>query len=438
MTPADTRYSLLLVACVATNWILGASSNAVVTLAQRDAYRSPRAPRTVDVSADGRTIVFQSLAGLVPADINDRADIYALDRSSGAVTLESNAAQGVEHSHPRTSGDGRYLVFESVSGDHPIDVVLRDRVAGTTRVLTAFDRARDPEGWSRSPAISRDGRVVAFTSVATQLTEDGDANGRLEDVYILTLAAGRVTRASVSSTGVQMPQGNSILPTLNGDGRWLAFASTAPLTETTARDKPRRQVYLRDLRDGRTVRVTRAANGGAPNGDSSLPSISGDGRYVAFVTEASNLLNDDQNQGADVLLYDRDADAVSWVSRGADGSSANGESTSPVISADGRFVTFQSDASNLVCPKRCADHADDINLLWDVFLFDRVSGRIVRVSEDDLGSWMEASAGPAVDATGSIVAFSSRHPVDSDDRRDDFDLFVRAMPPPPTVTRKVP
>ena len=64
----------------------------------------------------------------------------------------------------------------------------------------------------------------------------------------------------------------------------------------TARDKPRRQVYLRDLRDGRTVRVTRTANGGAPNGDSSLPSISGDGRYVAFVTEASNLLNDDQNQ----------------------------------------------------------------------------------------------------------------------------------------------
>jgi Tol biopolymer transport system component len=438
MTSADTRYSLVLVACVAATWILGASSNAVVTLAQRDAYRSPRAPRTVDVSSDGRTIVFQSLAGLVPADTNDRADIYVLDRSSGAVTLESSAAQGAEHSHPRTSGDGRYLVFESLHGDHPGDVVLRDRVAGTTRVLTANDRARDPQAWSRSPVISGDGRVVAFSSVATHLTEDGDANGRLEDVYILTLAADTVTRASVSSTGVQMPQGNSILPTLSGDGRWLAFASTAPLTETTARDKPRRHVYLRDLRDGRTVRVTRTAHGGAPNGDSSLPSISGDGRYVAFVTEASNLLNDDHNQGADVLLYDRDADAVSWVSRGADGSSANGESTSPVISADGRFVAFQSDASNLVCPKRCADHADDINLLWDVFLFDRVSGRIVRVSEDDLGSWMEASAGPAVDATGSIVAFSSRHPVDSDDRRDDFDLFVRAMPPPPTITRKVP
>ena len=132
------------------------------------------------------------------------------------------------------------------------------------------------------------------------------------------------------------------------------------------------------------VRVT--VGGGAPNGDSSLPSISGDGRYVVFVSEASNLLNDDENHASDVLLYDRETDALRWVSRGADGASANGESTSPVISADGRFVAFQSDASNLVCAKRCPEHDEDVNLVWDVFLFDRVAGRTARLSCPRLGS----------------------------------------------------
>jgi len=430
MSAGDPRFALALVACAAVSSLLGA--NDVVTVAQLDGSRSPRSPRTVDVSADGRFVVFQSLARLVSADTNNRADVYVLDRSTGAVSLESSAVEGFEHVHPRTSGDGRYLVFESFTDEHGGgEIVLRDRVLGTSRLLTDGKRVRDePQSWSRSPAISVDGRVVAFSSVAVHLTNDGDVNGKQEDVYTVTLPGGAISRASVSSTGMQMAQGNSILPSLSSDGRWLAFASTAPLVDGVARDKPQRHVYLRDLRTGKTLRVTRTANGGVPNGNSSLPSISGDGRYIAFVSEASNILNDDQNQGTDILLYDRETDAISWVSRGADGSSANGESTNPVISADGRFVAFQSDASNLVCAKRCPEHDQDINLLWDIFLFDRTSGRIARVSEDALGGWMEVSSGPAVDGAGSVVAFSSRHPVDSDDRRDDFDLFVRAAPSP--------
>lgn len=434
MATPGARYVFLIFGCVGATWLVGARENPVVTVAQRDAFRSPRAPRTADVSGDGRIVTFQSLARLVPADTNDRADVYVLDRQSGAVTLESNAAQDTEYSNPRTSGDGRYVVFESFTTEHSgADIVWRDRVAGITRVLTDGVRAREPFAWSRNPVISSDGRVVAFASAATRLTVDGDVNGSQEDIYTLTLPSGRIVRASVSSSGVQMTRGNSIIPALSGDGRWLAFASTAPLVDGPPRDKPYRHIYLRDLRDGKTTRVTRSASGGAPNGDSSLPSISGDGRYVTFVSEASNMLSGDENQSSDVMLYDRSTDAISWVSRGADGSSANGESTSPVISADGRFVAFQSDASNLVCAKRCAEHGEDINLLWDVFVFDRASGRIVRVSEDDLGTWMEPSAGPAIDATGTVVAFSSRHPVDADDRRDDFDLFVRAMPSPPTT-----
>ena len=135
-----------------------------------------------------------------------------------------------------------------------------------------------------------------------------------------------------------------------------------------------RQVYLRDTVGGRTTRVTRAANGGLPNGTSWLPSLSADGRRLAFASDASNLLDDDHNRASDVFVYDREADALTWVSRAADGSSAGGESTGPVISGDGRFIAFQSDAANLVCARRCSEHADDINLLWDAFLFDSASG----------------------------------------------------------------
>ena len=393
-------------------------------------------------------MAFESLARLVAADTDNSLDIYVLDRATRLVTLESGGLDdGAEYSHPQISGDGRYVVFESrppQATDAPrADIVLRDRLAGTSRVLTTTPRNRGPFGWSRNPDISDDGRIVAFSSAATTLTDGPDANGALEDIYIMQVASGAFSRASVTSAGVQPDRGDSILPSLSGDGRWLAFASTAPLDDGppptgSNLEKRGRQIYLRDTIGGKTTRITRAANGGLPNGSSWLPSLSADGRRLAFVSDASNLLDDDHNRAADVFLYDRDADAITWVSRAADGSSAGGESTGSVISGNGRFVAFQSDAANLVCAKRCSEHADDINLLWDTFLFDAASGVTVRTSEDELGGWMEPSVGPALDATGQVIAFSSRHPVDAADRGDDFDLFVRALTPPPIITRRSP
>jgi Tol biopolymer transport system component len=431
-------------ACSTWLW-LAAPGDPLVTIAQRDRFRSARAVRTCDVSADGRFVAFESWASLVAADDDQRADVYVLDRTNGHVTLETaDLDPGADGSHPRISGDGRYVVFEARSLDDPrVDIVLRDRVNGLTRVLTGHITESAAFAWSRNPDISGDGRVVAFSSAATTLTGGVDANGAREDVYAMEVASGAVRRVSVTSSGAQLATGNSILPTLSTDGRWIAFASTAALevTSPAARpaESPVRQVFLRDTLRGTTTLVSRPRRGTRPNGESSLPSISGDGRYIAFVSSASDLDDDaeDENRGADVFVFDRESSAIAKVSRAADGSGPNGVSANPTISGDGRFIAFQSDAGNLACSGRCTRAQEDINLLWDVFVFDRTTARTVRVSEDELGGWMEWSIGPSIDNSGRVVAFSSRHPMHADDRLDDMDLFVRLLMLP-TLTRRAP
>lgn len=96
------------------------------------------------------------------------------------------------------------------------------------------------------------------------------------------------------------------------------------------------------------------------------------------------------------------------------------------MSADGRFIGFQSIASDLICARRCPAEADDINLLPDVFLYDRASNQMTWISATAAGGWAEESGAPQMDATGAVVTFSSRHPIDAADRGNDFDLFVRA------------
>ena len=430
--------------------LTGGGPQALVTVAQRDANRSPRSPRSADISADGRFVAFESRARLVTADFDDLHDIYVLDRATGQVTLETGGGDD-EFTHPRISGDGRYVVYEmrpsSVQQSPRADVALRDRLEGTTSILSQSARSTgDVFGWSRSPDISDDGRVVAFSSAATTLAPGPDINGALEDIYLVHLPALTISRVSVLASGAQLSVGDSILPSLSADGRWLAFASTARLgTDTEAdragsekRTRPLRQVFLRDAVGGRLTRVSRAIGDAQPNGDSSLPAISADGRFVTFVSEASNLFPDDGNRAADVFLFDRELATIRLVSRGADGSSANGESTAPALAGNGRLVAFQSNASNLVCARNCSEHAEDINLLWDAFVADIATGSITRVSEDELGGWMEPSAAPALDGAGGVIAFSSRHAVDANDRADDFDLFVRALSIPALATRKHP
>jgi hypothetical protein len=311
------------------------------------------------------------------------------------------------------------------------DVVLRDRVADTARRITRAAGGARSNGWSSQAVISANASAVVFTSVATNLVSEPDLNGPHPDIYRFDVGTGAIDRLSVDSHGAQQ-QGGSLMPGVSGDGRYVVFSSTAVLSSprnSSGRPLSPGQFPSIYLRDTRTTQTTLVGGASEPaNGGSTMAAISADGHTVAFASRATNLVARDRNKASDVFLYDVDTRAVTLVSRGASGGTANGTSLNPAISGDGRFVAFQSDASDMACGRDCRTGMDDINLLPDVFIFDRVTNQISCISQDANGTWLEESGAPAIDTAGAVTAFPSRHPISSQDGRNDFDLFVRVTP----------
>ena len=403
-------------------------------------------PATVDVSADGRFVAFESAAALVPADRNRSVDIYVLDRSTRNVTLESvvtDTTVGHGTRHPRLSGDGRYLVFTSSAhtlADQPMaavapQVVLRDRPAGTTTLVSRTLAGAPANAASGHADISDDGDTIVFQSSATDLVDGEDRNGPGWDVFAFDVRSHRIARVSVDGNGAQQTTGSSFAPTVSGDGRYVVFVSSVPLDGQSNRRRSGRKaegvlhVYLRNLHSGLIRRISRAPAADGADGPSFHPAVSGDGRLVAFVSQATNLVPRDSNRVADVFLHDVHTGQTTLVSRSARGGSATGPSRHPALSADGRFVAFVSEASNLDCSDRCPNHVPDLNLVADVYLFDTRTHAVARVSGARARSpWWEVSTGPSLDAAGRLIAFSSRHPIDPSDVKHDFDVFVEEMP----------
>ena len=418
----------ILVVCVSPN-PSDDESAAFLTAPQALLRASPMDPPTVAVSGDGRYIAFTSEARLTPADTNQHGDVYVLDRMTRQVTLETpSPADNAAYEAPHLSADGRLLVYEqnrTLNDATGRTLVVRDRVTGTSRVIEPPNAPAN--GSFRCAAISADGRTVVFTSSATNLVADPDANGPAEDVYRYDLSSGAISRVSLDQAGRQPPAGASFGPSVSADGRYVAFSSTARFDDRTAPPRPTRPVvhlYVRDLTTSVTTRVSARPDGAPPNGSSYDAAISADGRYVAFVSDATDLVKGDGNRASDVFLFDASTRTTVLVSRSEGAGSANGTSRHPAISAAGTIVTFQSDASDLTCSKRCAPETRDINLVADVFVYDVRTRMVSRISTGRR-CWSEPSVGPGVDGTGTVIAFSSRHPRESRDDGDDYDLFVR-------------
>jgi Tol biopolymer transport system component len=352
-----------------------------------------------------------------------------LDRSTGVITQESISPDGTpprgDSYAPSLSADGRIIAFETLAsnlhaGDPrvtPRHVVVRDRQNGCLRTPQGL-RGR-PDGESGQPIVSGNGRTVVFTSDATNLVPGPDANGPQTDIYQWRLDDSTISRVSVDSNGVQSPIGASHSPSVGRDGELVAFVSTARLVPEDTDDIV--DVYLRDVRRGLTSLVSRGIGGRPSDGGSHSPALSADGRYVAFVSKADNLAPRDRNQASDVYIRDVESGSIGLVSATSKGAAANAASRRPAISADGRYVVYQSVASNLGAGRACPRVVPDTNLLPDVYLFDRITGCVNRISGSPVREWWTSSVAPAIDGAGTLVVFSSTQPLGEEDVSTDFD-----------------
>jgi Tol biopolymer transport system component len=286
----------------------------------------------------------------------------------------------------------------------------------TVRVSMSTESAQ-ADGDSDWPALSADGFQMAFASDATTLVPD-DTNGT-EDIFVFGLATGETTRVSLGSGGVE-GDGRSGKPSISADGRFVAFESAAG-NLVVGDSNGKQDIFVHDRQAGETTRVSVASDGSQAVGSSTWPSISADGSLVAFTSFAANLVADDSNGQGDVFIHDLTTGETTRVSVGPDGVEGDGISEEPWISSDGRSVAFASMATNLV--------AGDSNDERDAFVHDRLTGQTVRVSVASDGSQGDGTAyRPILSADGSLVAFtSSAGTLVAGDGNLDTDVFIHDL-----------
>ena len=363
-----------------------------------------------DVSENGRYVAFESDASnLVPGDTNACSDVFVLTVASGTIERVSVDSNGVEANgacvYPSISEDGRLISFTSrasnlAPGDTSTitDIFVHDRQTHDTRLVSvAYDGQHQLSNWSDWSSISADGRFVAFTSDARNMVA-GDTNSTF-DVFVRDLEGGTTQRASLAYDGGQASEPCSGPASISGDGRYVAFQAIGPLVADDTNGVT--DVFVRDLAGDTSAiqRVSVTRDGQQSTGGSLLPAISDDGRYVTFVSGAS-LAPEDSNTASDVYVRGLETATLELMSVADDGSQPFGFSHHrPAISADGRYVAFTSNAA-LVLP--------DAVYTWDVFVRDRRSGVLERVSAAASGGNPDGeSIGSAISSDGRYVAFTS-------------------------------
>lgn len=330
------------------------------------------------ISANGQYVAFVSFAtNLLPPgqDTNGTVDVFVYDRVGNKTTRVSVGSSGQQADRASItaaiSADGQFVAFSSAATNldeilkdtnSKSDIYVRDWLATSPKTIRVSKRGTtQANGDSLLPAISDNGQVVAFLSTASNLLASGDLNGK-SDIFVWDQSAGTpvITRVSVTSTGVEA-NGASASVSLSGNGQYVAFSSIATNLDLVVTDTNlKSDVFVHDRSNGKTSRISiRGSTQG--NGDSLLPAISADGRFVAFASRASNLLaTSDTNLKSDVFVYDRTEGTTIRRSVAKDGAQGTGDSTLPAINRDGRFISFSSNAPNLV--------TDDKNGVFDVFL----------------------------------------------------------------------
>ncbi|MCK6447606.1 MAG: hypothetical protein L6Q99_14535 [Planctomycetes bacterium] len=346
-----------------------------------------------------RTIVL-ALAVLWPTIplAHSQGSTWTLDLASFA----DDETQGNDVSFSASiSGDGRYVAFASeadnlVAGDtnFQTDVFVRDRVAGTT--VRASVSSSGVQGFHSAwePSLSADGNYVSFSTRARLVPED---TNNFDDIYVHDLRTRSTVRVSVSTTGVQ-GDGHSTLPSISADGSIVVFQSASTVfsvPEGNSYD----DIFVHERSTGRTTRVSQNAQGFPGNDHSRAPAISADGRFISFRTAATNL-TPGVSSGGQILVFDRRLGTLKSASMSPQGVPADHSCYGSRLSADGRFIAFDSAAKNLV--------AGIVENVSNVFVRDLATGQIWLASRNSSGvSGDKASMLPSISADGRWVAFSS-------------------------------
>lgn len=364
------------------------------------------------INADGRFVVFESSASnLVAGDTNGAWDVFVHDRNTGAterVSVNSTEGQANNSSiNPAISPDGRFVAFEStatnlVPGDAngTTDVFVRDRQAGTTERISVNSSEIQGNSYSFKAVLSADGRFVAFASNATNLAAN-DTNG-IWDIFVRDRQTGTTERVSVDDAGFLYQES----PAINADGRFVAYvAETADVAN----------VLVRDRQTETTEAVSVDSNEVGGNDHSFEPVLSADGRFVVFNSRASNLVPGDTNDLGDVFVRDRQMGATERVSVDSSESQLNYGSWSGSINADGRFVAFEAYPGNLPDGQ--------------IYVRDRLDGTTEKVSVNINGTQSNDHSGtPSISADARFVVFrsDSTNLVDGDTNHA-TDIFVRDL-----------
>lgn len=363
----------------------------------------------VSVDATGQPIGGWSTAQAVTGDgryvvFDNQGVIYVRDRLLG----RTDRLEGIAGITPVISADGRIVAVQAegpfLTDDRFGDVLVVDRLTGATERVRVTLSGNTPV--LAYPTLSGDGRFVAFASIAPNLVLD-DRNG-VTDVFVHDRRFGSTERVSVDGGGGEALGTHSSEPAISGDGRLVAFTSDAGnlvVGDTNGAD----DVFVRDRTTGTTHRVSVGPGGRQANTGARMPAISADGQTVAFVSRATNLVVGDTNQVSDTFVYHRATSTTERVSLSSDGVQANGGSYSPVLTADGRRVAFGGTSYNTrLVP-------NDTNNGADIFVRDLEHGTTERASVGDDGSQMDwTSAGvprttsvPAISADGLAVTFTA-------------------------------
>lgn len=380
------------------------------------------------ISADGRFVAFASYAAnLIPGDTADTLDVFVRDRRRGTterVSVGLGGAQGGGTS-PSISAHGRFVAFGSgatnlVKGDECRGAIfVRDRARHVTECVSHGLGGAQADNAGYQPAISAGGRFVIFESRAGNLVP-GDTN-ESADVFIHDRQTGTTERASLGQGGVEA-DGQAFVGRISSGGRFITFVSAAD-NLVQGDTNGRLDVFVRDRWAGTTRRVSVGPGGVEGNASSVGGAMSAGGGIVAFDSDATNLVQQDTNGWVDAFVRDRRTGPTRRVSLGLGGAQGNGGGWRPSISADGHFVAFTADSTNLV--------PNDTNHAWDVFVRDRVTGTTRRVSVGQDGVEGNGySEAPEISADGRVVAFTSDATnLVPGDANGYGDIFVRVLAP---------